>query len=181
MDMWVSTQDPGICSDESFCSDFAHCVTLFKDFVKLTAHTSNAQLGIAAMSVTDGGGKSKGEDRWFTMDKWCALPKDKQASICKTCADCKKKSRGKTPPKGGPKMRRKFGPGLVQKLKDKVQNQKCQLAAMHPAAMSATNNVGGEAMEPDSGSDSDQRKHSALTRQGKVPRKAGRKGGDGKS
>ena len=52
---------------------------------------------------------------------------------------------------------------------------------MHAAAKSVTDDVGGEAMESDSGSDDDQRKHSALTRQGKVPCKAGRKGGDGKS
>jgi len=170
-----------ICSDESLCSDFARCVTLFKDFVRQTAQTSNAQLGIAAMSVNDGGGKSKGEDRWFTMDEWSALPEEEQASIRKTRADRKKKSEGKTPPKGGPKTGHKFSPGSVQKLKDKVQNQKCQLAAMHTAAKSATDDVGGDAMDSDSGSDGDQRKHSALTRQGKVPRKAGRKGGDGKS
>ena len=71
--------------------------------------------------------------------------------------------------------------GLVQKLKEKVQNQKRQLAAMHATAKSATNDVGGEAMESDSGSDDDQRKHSALTCQGTVPRKAGRKGGASKS
>ena len=120
-----------ICSDESLLLDFTRCVTLFKDFVKQTAQTSNAQLGIAAMFVNDGGGKSKGEDRWFTMDEWRALPEDEQASIRKTRADRKKKSGGKTPPKGGPKTGRKFGPGSVQKLKDKVQNQKRQLAAMH--------------------------------------------------
>ena len=84
-------------------------------------------------------------------------------------------------PRAEPKKGRKFGPGSVQKLKDKVQNQKRQLAAMHAAAKSATDDVGGDAMDSDSGSDGDQRKHSALIRQGKVPRKAGRKGGDGKS
>ncbi len=52
-----------IISDEGLSVDFARCVTLFKDFVKQTAQTTNAQLGIAAMSVNDGGGKSKGEDR----------------------------------------------------------------------------------------------------------------------
>ncbi len=36
-------------------------------------------------------------------------------------------------------------------------------------------------MESDSGSDGEKRKHSALTCQGTVPRKAGRKGGAGKS
>ena len=168
-------------SDESLRSDFTRCVTLFKEFVKQTVQTSNAQLGIAAMSVSDGGGKSKGEDCWFTMDEWRALPEDEQASIRKTRADRKKKSGGKNPPKGGPKTGRKFGSGLVQKLKDKVQNQKRQLAAMHATVKSATDDVGGEAMESDSDSDGDQRKHSALTRQGAVPRKAGRKGGASKS
>ena len=54
------------------------------------------------------------------MDEWRALPKDKQATICKTRSDRKKKSGGKTSPKGGPKTNQKG----VQKLKDKVQNQK---------------------------------------------------------
>jgi hypothetical protein len=66
-------------------------------------------------------------------------------------------------------------------LKDKVQNQKRQLASMHAAVKSAIDDTNGDAMESDSGSDSDQRKHSALTRQGKVPRKASRKGGDSKN
>ena len=78
-------------------------------------------------------------------------------------------------------MGHKFGRGSVQKLKEKVQNQKCQPAAMHAGAKSATDDVGGEAMEPDSGSDDDQRKHSALIHQGTVPRKVGRKGGARKS
>jgi len=162
-----------IISDEGLRGDFARCVTLFKDFVKQTAQTTNAQLGIAAMSANDGGGgKSKGKDRWYTLDEWRALPEDKQATIRKNRADRKKKSGGKKTPKGGPKMICKFG--SVQKLKEKVQNQN-QLAAMHAAAKSATDDVGGEAMESDSGSDDDQWKHSALTR------KAGRKGGASKS
>jgi hypothetical protein len=50
-----------ICSEESLQKDFACCVTLFKDFVKQTAQTSDTQLGIAALNVNDGGGgKSKG-------------------------------------------------------------------------------------------------------------------------
>jgi hypothetical protein len=105
-----------IISDEGLRADFARCVTLFNDFVKQTAQTSNAQLGVAAMSVNDGGGKSKGEDHWFTMDEWCAFPEDEQNSIRKTRADRKKKSGGKNPggknpPKGGPKTGRKFGSG----------------------------------------------------------------------
>jgi hypothetical protein len=168
-----------IISDEGFSADFPCCITLFKDFVKQTAQTTNAQIGIAAMSVNDGGGKGKGKDRWYTLDEWRALPEDEQATIRKTRADRKKKSGGKNPPKGGPKTNHKFG--SVQKLKDKVQNQKRQLAAMHATTKSATNDVGGEAMESDSGSDGDQHKHSTLTRQGMVPRKAGRKGKAGKS
>ena len=194
MDMWVLTQDPmitrikttaldavrtRIISDEGLRVDFAHCVTLFKDFVKQSVQTTNAQLGIAAMSINDGG-RSKGEDRWYTLDEWSALPEDDQATIRKACADRKKKG-GKTPPKGGPKTGRKFGSGSVQKLKDKVQNQKCQLAAMHAAANIVSKDTGGDAMESDSGSDADQRKHSALTCQGKVPRKDHHKVADGKS
>ncbi len=44
-----------IISDEGLRVDFARCVTLFKDFVKQTTQTTNAQLGIAAMSVNNGG------------------------------------------------------------------------------------------------------------------------------
>ena len=66
------------------------------------------------------------------MDEWRALPEGEQSSIRKTCSDRKKKSGGKTTPKGGPKTNQKG----VQKLKDKVQNQKRQLAAMHAAAKS---------------------------------------------
>jgi hypothetical protein len=138
-----------IISDEGLHADFARCITLFKDFVKQTAQITNAQLRIAAMSVNDGGGgKSKGEDRWYTLDEWCALPEDEQATIRKTRADRKKKSGGKKTPKGGPKTIRKGS--SVQKLKEKVQNQKRQLAAMHAAAKSATDDVGGETMESDS-------------------------------
>ncbi len=99
--------------------DFSHCVTLYKDFVKQSAQTTKAQLGIAAMSVNDGG-RGTGEDCWYTLDKWRAFPVDKQAMIQKACADRKKKKGGKTPPKGGPKTGRKFG--SVQKLKNKVKN-----------------------------------------------------------
>ena len=169
-----------IISDEGLRVDFARCVTLFKDFVKQTAQTSNAQLGIAAMSVNDGGGKSKGEDRWFTMDEWRALPEDEQAAIRKTRADRKKKSGGKKAPKGGPKPKGKTGAGSFQKLKDKIQNQKRQLAAMNAAAKSSAKDD-DDVMESESDSDDDQRKHSALTRQGAVPRKAKGKGGAGKS
>jgi hypothetical protein len=64
-----------IISDEGLRADFARCVTLFKDFVKQTAQTTNTQLGIAAMSVNNGGGKSKGEDRWYTMERVARSPR----------------------------------------------------------------------------------------------------------
>jgi len=57
-----------IISDEGLRTDFVCCVTLFKDFVKQTVQTTNAQLGISAMSVN--------ENLWYTLDEWCALPKD---------------------------------------------------------------------------------------------------------
>ncbi len=167
-----------IISDENLRVDFSRCVTLYKDFVKQSVQTTKVQLGIAAMSINDGG-RGTGEDCWYTFDEWRALPKDQQAMIRKARADCKKKKGGKTPPKGGPKTGRKFG--SVQKLKDKVKNQKRQLAAMHAAAKSASAETDGDAMESDSGSDSDQRKHSALTHQGKVLRKDRCKGADSKS
>jgi hypothetical protein len=166
-----------IILDENLHVDFSRCVTLYKDFVKQSTQTTKAQLGIAAMSVNNGG-RGTGEDCWYTLDKLRALPKDKQATIQKACADCKKKKGGKTLPKGGPKTGHMFG--SVQKLKDKVKNQKHQLAAMHATAKSASKEANG-AMESDSGSNGNQRKHSALTRQGKVPRKDRRKGLDSKS
>ena len=107
-----------IMSDEDLRMDFARCVTLFKDFVKQSAQTMHAQLGIAAMSVTPDGGQGKGKDRWYTIDEWCTIPKNKQATIQKARADCKKKGGGKNPSKNLPK--KKFG--SVQKLKDKIKN-----------------------------------------------------------
>jgi hypothetical protein len=52
-----------ICSDKSLRSDFARCVTLFKDFVKQNVQTSKAQLGIAALKVNDGGGGGRSNGR----------------------------------------------------------------------------------------------------------------------
>jgi hypothetical protein len=112
-----------IMSDKDLCTDFARCISLFKDFVKQSVQTINAQLGIAAMSVMPDGGRGKGKDRWYTIDEWRALPKDEQATIRKARADGKKKGGGKNPSKNLPK--KKFG--SVQKLKDKIKNQKHQL------------------------------------------------------
>jgi hypothetical protein len=92
-----------IISDEGLRADFARCVTLFKDFVKQTAQTTNAQLGIAAMSVNNGSGKSKGEDCWYTLDECRALPEDKQATICKTRADRKRSQAGRRPQRAVPR------------------------------------------------------------------------------
>jgi len=68
-----------IMSDKDLSQDFARCVTLFKDFVKQSAQVNRAQLGIAAMTVTPGGEQPKGEDRWYSIDEWRALPEDEQA------------------------------------------------------------------------------------------------------
>jgi hypothetical protein len=161
-------------SDEDLRQDFSRCITLFKDFVKQSAQVARAQLGIAAMTVTPGGGQTKGEDRWYSIDEWRALPKDEQATIREARAARKKKGRGKHPSKGGSK---KGGPqqfGSVKKLKDKIKSQKCQLAVMNAARKN------GEAADDDTmseaGSDGDQRKHLVLTRQ-----RAAGKGADGKS
>ena len=169
-----------IMSDEDLRQDFARCVTLFKDFVKQSAQVAHAQLGIAAMTVTPGGGQAKGEDRWYLIDEWRALPEDEQVTIREARAARKKKGGGKNPSKGGPK---KGGPqqfGSVKKLKDKIKIQRRQLAVMNTARKD-----GGAADDDtmsEAGSDGDQRKHSALTRQNAVPRKdrAG-KGAYGKS
>ena len=169
-----------IMSDEDLSQDFARCVTLFKDFVKQSAQVNRAQLGIAAMTVTPGGEQTKGEDRWYSIDEWRALPEDEQATIRVARAARKKKGGGKYPSKGGPKKGGQQSFGSVKKLKDKIKNQKRQLAVMHAARKN-----GGAADDEEmseAGSDGDQRKHSALTRQGAVPRKdrAG-KGADSKS
>ncbi len=168
-----------IMSDEDLRQDFARCVTLFKDFVKQSAQLAHTQLGIAAMTMTPGGGQAKGKDRWYSIEEWRALPKEEQATIQEACAARKKKGGGKNPSKGGPKKGGHQQFGSVKKLKDKIKNQKRQLAVMN-----ATRKDGGaddDAMS-DAGSDGDQRKHSALTRQNTVPRKdrAG-KGADSKS
>ena len=52
---------------------------------------------------------------------------------------------------------------------------------MHTTAKSASEDDGGDVTESKSGSDGDQRKHSALTHQGKVPCKDLRKGVEGKN
>jgi hypothetical protein len=168
-----------IMSDEDLRQDFARCVTLFKDFVRQSAQLAHTQLGIAAMTMTPGGGQAKGKDRWYSIEEWRALPEEEQATIQEACAARKKKGGGKNPSKGGPKKGGHQQFGSVKKLKDKIKNQKRQLAVMN-----ATRKDGGaddNAMS-DAGSDGDQRKHSALTRQNTVPCKdrAG-KGADSKS
>jgi hypothetical protein len=170
-----------IMSDEDLSQDFARCVTLFKDFVKQSAQVNRAQLGIAAMTVTPGGQQAKGEDRWYSIDEWRALPEDEQATIRVARAARKKTGGGKNPSKGGPKKKggqQSFG--SVKKLKDKIKNQKRQLAVMN-AARKNDGAADDDAMS-EASSDGDQRKHSALTRQNAVPRKdrAG-KGADSKS
>ncbi len=66
-----------IMSNKVLLADFFRCVTLFKDFVKQSAQTMNAQLGIAAIFVMPDSGRGKGKDCWYMIDKWHALPKNK--------------------------------------------------------------------------------------------------------
>jgi hypothetical protein len=87
-----------IISDESLCTDFAQCVTLYKDFVKTSVNTVNVQMGIAALNVAD---TDKEEDRWYTHDKWKDLLENEQAAIQKAHAACKTKGKGGKGP--GPK------------------------------------------------------------------------------
>ena len=49
-------------------------------------NVENVQLGISSLSIacTD-----KGEDCWYTHDKWKDLPENKQATIRKARAACK--------------------------------------------------------------------------------------------
>jgi hypothetical protein len=168
-----------IMSDEDLHQDFTRCLTLFKDFMKQSAQLAHAQLGIAAMTMTPGGGQAKGEDRWYSIEEWCALPEDEQATIREARAARKKKGGEKNPSKGGPKKggQQPFGSG--KKLKDKIKNQRRQLAIMKA---SRKDGAADDDTTSDAGSDGDQCKHSALTRQNAVPRKdrAG-KGADGKS
>ena len=166
-----------IMSDEDLRQDFARCVTLFKDFVKQSAQVTHAQLGIVAMTVMPG---AKGKDRWYSIEEWRALPEDEQAMIQEARATRKKKGGGKNPSKGGPLKGGQQQYGSVKKLKDKIKNQRRQLAVMN-AARKDGSAVNDDAMS-DAGSDGNQRKHSALTCQNAVPCKdpAG-KGADGKS
>jgi hypothetical protein len=62
-----------IISDKHLRMDFAHCVTLYKDFVKQSVNTANVQLGIAALNVNS----DKGGDHWYTPEEWKELPEDK--------------------------------------------------------------------------------------------------------
>jgi hypothetical protein len=55
------------------------------------------------MTEMPGGEQANGEDRWYLVDEWRALPKDEQATIREARAARKKKGGGKTPSKGGPK------------------------------------------------------------------------------
>ncbi len=89
-----------IISDEHLRVDFAHCVTLYKNFVKQTMNTANVQMGIAAMNVA---GTDKREDSWYTHEEWKDLPEDKQAAIRKARAARKSKKGGDPcPTKGKP-------------------------------------------------------------------------------
>ncbi len=80
-----------IILDALLCTDFARCVTLYKDFAKQSVNMVNVQLGIAALNVA---GTYKKKDRWYTHNKWKDLPENKQAVIAKARAACKLKGKG---------------------------------------------------------------------------------------
>jgi len=71
--------------------------------VKTSVNTANVQMGIAALNVAD---TDKGENRWYTHNKWKDLPENKQAAIQKARAARKTKGKeGKGPdPRVRPKL-----------------------------------------------------------------------------
>jgi hypothetical protein len=85
-------------------------------------------MGIATFNIAS---TNKGEDHWYTHNKWKDLPEDKQASIWKAHAACKSKVNGgkRSSPKKGKPSNGKFGRKEFRKLEQKVQNQRLQLAA----------------------------------------------------
>ena len=98
----------------------------FKDFAKQCVNIGNVQLGISSLSVTV---TDKGENSWYTHNKWKDLPENKQATIQKAHAARKIKEKGLKGP--GPKGNFQTGKcecKQFQKLEKKVQNQKRQLA-----------------------------------------------------
>jgi hypothetical protein len=120
------------------------------------------------------------EARWYTHEEWKDLPEEEQAAIRKARAARKKKGGGdKRPPKGKPTSG-KFGRKQFQQLEKKVQNQKRQLAALQAKNVSESDEDASMKGD-DSDSESNNRKHSALTRQPTGDRKGGRKGKDSKS
>jgi len=88
---------------------------------------------------------TKGKDCWYSIDEWCALPEDKQVMIREARAAHKKKGGGKNPSKGGPKKGKPQQFGSVKKLKDKIKNQKRQLAVMNAARKAADDDTMSEA------------------------------------
>ncbi len=76
----------------------------------------------SGLRPTPGGQQAKGEDRWYSIDEWRALPEDEQATIRVARAARKKKGGGKNPSKGGPKKGGQQSFGSVKKLKDKIKN-----------------------------------------------------------
>jgi hypothetical protein len=82
-------------SDEALHTDFAHNVTLYKDFVKQSVNMANMQMGIASLNVAS---TNKGEDHWYTHNEWKDLPEDKYVSIWKACAARKSKANGSKRP-----------------------------------------------------------------------------------
>jgi hypothetical protein len=136
-------------------------------------NAGNVQLGISSLSVTC---TDKGEDCWYTHDKWKDLPENKQAAIRKAHAARKIKGKGsKGPRPKGNFQTGKFGCKQFQKLDKKVQNQKLQLAVLQ-AERSAPKSDPEVPMNKGDSKEGDSHKHLALTCQRKVSCKG--KGGN---
>jgi hypothetical protein len=127
--------------------------------------------GLQALTIE----KEMGEDRWYTPDEWKGLPKDKQASICKSQAA--RRGKGKPPGKGqgphkGKPAANKFGCKSFNVSEKKVQNQKHQLAALQAVRSPTEEDKEDEPTNGNSDTDNKPCKHLALTLQGTVPCKA---------
>ena len=151
-----------INSDENLHVDFSCCITLYKDFVKQSAQTTNVQLGIAAVMVNDSGrGKVRIAGTLLTSGMLSLMMNRLQSKRLVLTTRRKR---------GGRLLRRAALSRAISLALQSIFRKKRQLATMHAAAKSSKD-AAGDAMESDSGSEGDQRKHSTLTCLEEVPRK----------
>ena len=152
--------------------DFSACVTLYKDFIKQSSSNDRQLLNVAAHNSNDGNAGNENlnlevKDRWYELSEWKLLSGDQQK---KFSAMRLKRKRGEDRGNGGGGRRggkdSKSATRKVAKLEKKIKNQQRQLAAF--------NSKSSDMEESDSSSeevDDPNRKHSALTRQGKKQKK----------